>query len=150
MAIKISEMEEANLLIGDDYILIIQQGSNKKVKLEKVKEMLEQRITTGEEYATNEYIDGKQVYRKRISCGNLLASGIKRVAHNTTFSEIVRVEGMCNGGGYFQPLPYVAVAGMGDVATYSVCMCVDTTQIYLVSGKDMSAFVAYVDLYYTK
>lgn len=37
----------------------------------EIKEKTEDILTTGEEIATNEFIDGKRAYKKRINCGQL-------------------------------------------------------------------------------
>ena len=38
------------------------------------------KITTGQEVKTNEIIDGKRVYKKRINCGNLPNATSKNIA----------------------------------------------------------------------
>ena len=38
------------------------------------------KITTGQEVKTNEFIDGKRVYKKRINCGNLPNATSKNIA----------------------------------------------------------------------
>lgn len=117
---------------------------------EKVEEQTKIEITTGQEFATNEYIDGKRVYGTRINCGNLNSGGIKHFFHGITFNEIIRVDAFANGGGYFHPLPYVSVSGMGEISEYSMCLCIDHNEIYLAVGRDRSDLVAIVTLYYTK
>lgn len=107
-------------------------------------------ITTGQESATNEWIDGRQVFRKRIDCGNLQASGLKKVNHGISYREVIKLEGMACGGGYYHPLPYVSVAGMGNISEYSMCIAIDSSVIYIAVGRDRSDMTAKVDVYYTK
>lgn len=103
-------------------------------------------ITTGQETATNEYIDGKQVYRKRVNFGTLPNNTSKRVAHNLTSVTFVRFSISCtNASGYCINLPYVDLGA-------SVCTVptITNTEIVIKSITDQTAYNAYVDLYYTK
>lgn len=47
--------------------------------LTKLKD-IDMRLTTGQEVKTNEFIDGKRVYKKRINCGNLPNATSKNIA----------------------------------------------------------------------
>lgn len=103
-------------------------------------------IVTGKEIATNEYVDGKQVYRKRINFGALPNNTTKRVAHNLTSVTFVRFSVSCtNASGYCINLPYVDLGA-------SVCTVptITNTEIVIKSVTDQTTYNAYVDLYYTK
>ena len=149
--IAISETEP----IGNEKLWINPEEENFDLEDSDINQIIEEQTTiniiTGEECATNEYIDGKRVYRKRINCGVLPSSaGIKRFSHGIRFNEVVRIDAFANGGGYFHPIPYVSVSGMGEISEYSICICVDHSTIYLAVGRDRSDSNAIVTLYYTK
>lgn len=106
-------------------------------------------ITTGTEFATDEYIDNKRVYRKRVNCGALPNATAKSVAHglsNVTF--VKPPQGLAkNSNGTVLTLPYSAPNGV----EYSVALSVNNTNIQISAGNDRSAYTeCYVDLYYTK
>lgn len=103
-------------------------------------------ITTGQETATNEYIDGKQVYRKRVNFGTLPNNTTKRVAHNLTSVTFTKHFVSCiNASGYNINLPYVDINA--KVCTVST---ITNTEIVIKSITDQTTYTAYVDLYYTK
>lgn len=103
-------------------------------------------ITTGQETATNEYIDGKQVYIKRVNFGALPNNTTKRVAHNLTSVTFVRFSVSCtNASGYCINLPYVDLGA--NVCTVPT---ITNTEIVIKSITDQTIYNAYVDLYYTK
>lgn len=103
-------------------------------------------ITTGQETATNEYIDGKQVYRKRVNFGTLPNNTTKRVAHNLTSVTFTKHFVSCiNASGYNINLPYVDINA--NVCTVST---ITNTEIVIKSITDQTTYTAYVDLYYTK
>lgn len=109
----------------------------------------QQRITTGTEFATDEYIDNKRVYRKRVNCGALPNATAKSVAHglsNVTF--VKPPQGLAkNSNGTVLTLPYSAPNG----TEYSVALSVNNANIQISAGNDRSAYTeCYVDLYYTK
>lgn len=106
--------------------------------------------TTGTEVATNEYIDGEQVFRKRIDTGTLPNATYKDVDTGLVSSEInvVRIQGCAKATtGVQSPLPFVSIS-----ATNCIAVSLQTTgKIRLDTGVDRSNFTqSYVDLYYTK
>lgn len=105
-----------------------------------------QNVITGNEIPTNEYIDGKQVYRKRVNFGTLPNNTTKRVAHNLTSVTFDKHLVSCiNASGYNITLPYVDIGA--SVCTVST---ITNTEIVIKSITDQSTYTAYVDLYYTK
>lgn len=113
------------------------------------KDIAKQKITTGEECVTNEWIDGKQVYRKRFDCGSLPNNGIKEIATDLIFTKInfIRITGICqqsDGTTFLIPSPR-------ETAGTSIYIYLSASnKITIVTGSDRSAFNGYVDLYYTK
>ena len=105
---------------------------------------------TGQEIPTNEYIDGEQVFRKRIDTGSLPNTTSKTVASGLTPSEInlIRMQGVARAGNNTQiPLPFLSVT-----ANASVEMSLQANgNIQIIALSDRSDYIqSYVDLYYTK
>lgn len=109
---------------------------NKKIKTE---------ITTGTEFATNEYIDGKQVYGKIIDFGALPNNTSKRVAHGLDLSSITlyKLYGMTSNG---MTLPCYRSNSQYGIELYFA----DSNSIEIVTHMDRSAYIARITLYYTK
>lgn len=106
-------------------------------------------FTTGKEYATNEFIDGKRVYKKRIDCGALPSAGeTKKIAHGLTNFTVVDLRGNAYSSVYGAsiPLPYHNIEDIG----YSVSLDMGTTYIYLKSTLGQEHYHGYVTIYYTK
>lgn len=74
--------------------------------LNKLKD-IDVRTTTGQEVSTNEYIDGKRIYKKTIDCGNLPNNSLKTIAINSSFTKIIKIEGIADSSEICLPLPYV-------------------------------------------
>lgn len=107
------------------------------------------RIVTGQEIATNEYIDGNRVYLKRIDCGNLPDNSQKTIAHNLTGVTTVRVEGFYkieNRDIPIFPLQYIDIGTQSNSSTFFV----GTTYISITTWSNKTDCIAYVDIYYTK
>ena len=102
-------------------------------------------ITTGQEVATNEYIDGERVYVKRISTGSLPNATTTSVATGLNFSEIdiQKVNGMATrikgGEKTFLPIPNNGV---------EVWLTGNNLNINCTINR--SEFSGYVNIYYTK
>ena len=62
------------------------------------------KITTGQEIKTNEIIDGKRVYKKRINCGAGPNNTSKTVGTGLSNVTYIRAEGMANNGTIYFPL----------------------------------------------
>lgn len=117
---------------------------------ENIETAIEQRITTGQEFATNEYIDGKRVYRFRADLGNLPNAEGKIVNINLDTSKItmIRLQGCAEDNTTTMCLPY---ATPYDNNSGGVSVDVQkNNKIYIYTILDRSAFSGYIDLYYTK
>lgn len=109
----------------------------------------QQNITTGTEFATNEYIDDKQVYRKRINFGALPNATTKNVAHGLTDFTLIRTNCVATNTSTNQNfiLPYASPTGI----EYNMSLYINNTNVQIVTGIDRSAYNScYVDLYYIK
>ena len=119
----------------------------KKV-LEKIKNIdnkLKTNIVTDIEIETNETIDGKIVYKKVINCGNLPNTSSKTIAINSSFTKIVKIEGLADASGIYLPLPYTNLSANG-----SIQVDVRGSNIQILTDSDRSTCTATVTIYYTK
>lgn len=166
---------EATEVNNEDLLLLVQGGEKKKIPVSKViktinvidnlesdsatdalsakqgkvlKEKIEQRTTTGQEYATNEYIDDKRVYGKRIDIGVLPNNTTKKVVHGLTNFKLVRISGLATttSDNYTITLPCLNDAGFA----YCVALTVSNTEVEIKAGSNRTTYTGYVDLYYTK
>ena len=103
----------------------------------------------GGNYSTSEvdtgftWIDGKHVYKKTIDFGTLPNSNSKAVSHGiSNLGYVIKTESMMRDSGNtgWWTIPYVTV----DIVS------VDRTNINIHSTGDLTAYSAYVTLYYTK
>lgn len=118
----------------------------------KIENSAKTNIVTGQEVATNEYVDGKQVFVKRIDFGNLPNKSTKNVSTGLENSKIVVVK----------PLQGFAKYQTGSVLTLPACYPLDLAAsiwvsyeasknaISITTGNDRSVSTGYIDLYYTK
>lgn len=109
------------------------------------------KIVTGSEVATNEYVDSKQVYVKRINCGNLPNTTTKTIATGLTMTSItvIKIIGACKtSAGITFPLPFLGIADnkSGDISVYIAADGNLTIKAY----TDRSELAGYVNIYYTK
>ena len=108
------------------------------------------KIITGQEVATNEYIDGKRVYRKRINCGNLPNATSKTVSLSLSNVNIIKIEGIAKNSSDASnnlPLPYMDPRNLQTCVMLSI---ISSYNIALVTAEDKSYYTAYVTVYYTK
>ncbi len=108
------------------------------------------KIITGQEVATNEYIDGKRVYRKRINCGNLPNATNKTVSLSLSNVNIIKIEGIAKNSSDASnnlPLPYMDPRNLQTCVMLSI---ISGYNIALVTAEDKSYYTAYVTVYYTK
>lgn len=95
----------------------------------------------GSEVGTNEYVDSKQVYRKRVSLGDFPNNANKTVYHNITFNKLIRMTIMgTNGSGTYQDMSL-----RGPFECY-----VTASALVFNPGGNYSSWTGYADLYYTK
>lgn len=107
---------------------------------------ISERITEGQEEPTNQFIDNKRVYVKRINCGNLPNSTTKTIAHGLSNVKIEHFEGiMRTNAMQTYSLPHV-----DTTATNSVRVQVNSLVIAIATARDWSNMTATIDIYYTK
>lgn len=71
--------------------------------LNKLKD-IDVKVLTGQEVKTNEIIDGKRVYKKRINCGRGPNNGIRSVATGLFNVTYLKIEGTITNGTIYFPL----------------------------------------------
>lgn len=107
---------------------------------------LKTNIVTGQEVATNEYIDGKQVFVKRINCGNLPNATGKLVSTGLTNVTYTDIKGIATKGDTLFKLPYISPNALNA----SISLYISGNAIEIDTGIDRSAFTGEVTIYYTK
>lgn len=85
--IKISEMPEATELNNNDLLMVVQNGVNKKVKIEKLCTYSTEETKTGETW-----IDGKPIYRKVYVITNPTVSTWTKIPHGISNLGIIFLE----------------------------------------------------------
>lgn len=112
----------------------------------KIKELINgNKIISGIEMKTNENVDGKDVYRKRVNLGQLPDTSEKRIAHGLSNVNFIRFTGFCWGGGLGYNLPHV-----GTEMRYMINTYLENADIVVVTGSNRTGYIGYVDIYYTK
>ena len=110
---------------------------------------LKTNIVTGQEVATNEYVDGKQVFVKKIDIGALPNATTSKIATGLSNVTIVKpVFGYAtHSNGTTINLPHLAINNL------NACVGLNYTaanEIDINTGSDRSDFTGYVEVYYTK
>lgn len=106
-------------------------------------------IITGQEIATNEYVNGKQIFRKRIDVGNLPTALVgKSVSMGLTNVNIIDFSGyyFSSSEGFGIPINH----GTGTNYYVQTYLMLNTMEINITCGTDRSSYTGYVDIYYTK
>ena len=114
---------------------------------------ISQEIVTGEEIATNEWIDGKRVFRKRIDCGFLKDNSIKNIPIDLDLS-LIFVERLEGVGYRLTDFCTFSLPFASQVPENSITLNTMTTAegycIQIVTGVNRTNVKAYVNIYYTK
>ena len=71
--------------------------------LNKLKD-IDVKVLTGQEVKTNEIIDGKRVYKKRINCGAGPNNGARSIATGLSNVTYIKAEGIMTNGTIYFPL----------------------------------------------
>lgn len=114
--------------------------------IEDAIEDLKNNVTTGQEVVTNQYIDGKRVYTKRIDCGYAPNNTHKNISHGLNNVTFIKIEGIGykNNSLITYPLPF-AYADSDRIGIWT-----DETGIKVQTWADKTDFHIFVNLYYTK
>lgn len=108
-------------------------------------------IVTGQEVVTNEYIDGKQVFVKRINLGTLPNSNTLILATGIPSTSIItKYDAMAYASNYTITLPDVAPSNLNLMARITFEAINSVWNVKIITGFDRSNYTGYVNIYYTK
>lgn len=110
-------------------------------------------IITGQEIATNDYVDGKQVFVERVDLGTLPNTSRKNVNLNLDLSKIsiVKISGIAVRTSDYNNFPLPFPSNSGGYAIGINPRIIDGSSILAVeTGIDRSNLTGSVDIYYTK
>lgn len=98
------------------------------------------------EYATNEYIDGNRIYRKRMLLGNGPGSSLtKTYPIGVQGFNIIKTNLCLKQNALYIPLP-IASPDTGAIVNYYI----DGTNLIIQTGRDRSSFLVRAEIYYIK
>ena len=101
---------------------------------------------TEQEYATNEYIDGNRVYRKRMLLGVGPDDSLeKSYPIGISSYNIVRINIMMRNGSLAIPLPISSLDSTAIVNYY-----MNGSNLIIQSGRNRSSFTIRAEIYYIK
>ena len=106
------------------------------------------KVITGQEVKTNEIIDGKRVYKKRMNCGAGPNNGTRSIATGVSNVTYIRAEGIATNGTMYFPLNNTRPVDGTDSG--AIGMYINSDALVIDSKSDRSSYTVYVDLYYTK
>jgi len=132
----------------EEYINSAIYAKNNNGEYEKFIEKEEERIdiTTEMEYATNEYIDGNRVYRKRMLLGyGPNNSSPKAYPIGVQGFNIVKTDLYLKQNALCIPLPLISADTAAIVNYY-----IDGTNLIIQAGRDRSGFLVRAEIYYIK
>ena len=105
-------------------------------------------ISTGSETPINEYVDGKRIYRNRMSIGNLPNATTATYTLPFTLADvtITDIRGFAKNMNfsYRYPLPFVAPAAADNIAIYIGA----GGTLVVFTGSDRTLLTGVVDFYY--
>lgn len=113
-------------------------------------------ITTGQEVATNEYLDGKRVYVKRINFGALPNTSEKIVVTDLKVSEVelYKFDGLGIGSAgnikYVITLPDTNPSAATQATRITFDSLNNFYRIKITTGVDRTNYTAKINIYYTK
>ena len=110
-------------------------------------------ITTGVEYATNEYLDGKRVYKKRIKIGTLPSASATPVQVDTGISvscDIVDTNGIAKNTDGTGAIPLMYNNNSLIMYYYITSNGQSNYQVFVYTTGDRSSYTGYITIYYTK
>ena len=97
-------------------------------------------MALGKEYRTTEKWQGKAIYTKAISCGNLPNNTVSSVAHNASLTNIIKFNGTLSDG---KALPYRYGNNLADIGC-------SKTHIHITTNYNYSDLTAIVQIWYLK
>ncbi len=125
------------------------------INVSNLNAMQKKEIITGQECVTDEWIDGKQVYIKRINFGTLPDNTAALINTGLIVNEvqaIIRIQGMAyrKTDGQYIPLPLVSPESIGNNIMMVLVPQDEIYELRIQTGGDRSNMKAIIDIYYTK
>ena len=150
--IKVSELPTASYFNDDDYTMIVQNNTSKKIAKEN--------MNVSYKYSTSEtvvgkWIDNKPIYRKVINTNSLLPdqSDYKQIAHGiTNLDKVVGLKCIADdgNGAYFDFNNFTGTDANNDFVS-TIKIYIDNTNITIFNGSILySVDDAYFTIEYTK
>jgi hypothetical protein len=125
--------------------------------LNKAQTDLQNDLIASEEQTTNYFINGKQVYVKRIDFGALPNASTKKIATGLNVNEVTicrPLEGFAHstsqGIHYVLTLPDISPNYAEGATRLSMDSSNSIYNVVITTGIDRSSYTGYVDIYYTK
>lgn len=113
-----------------------------------LKNELKTEIITNEIKPTNDFVDGKNVYVKRVYFGNLPNTTTKSVPSGVDFSNklVTKIEaiGKIDGSNIYFPIPNTNPVALN----FGVNITLNSNDIIIATGTDRSTQVAWVTIYF--
>lgn len=93
--IKVSELPTATSFEDDDYVMIVQSNTNKKITKEN---MYGNYNYSSNEIVVGKWIDDRPIYRKIINYNGTLSAGVNNITHGISdFDSIINISGFVPG-----------------------------------------------------
>lgn len=135
----------------------LNSNSEKTVpSVKAVNDSIKTNIITGQEVATNEYVDGKRVYVKRINFGALPNTSEKIVVTDLKVSEVelYKFDGLGIGSAgnikYVITLPDTNPSAATQATRITFDSLNNFYRIKITTGVDRTNYTAKINIYYTK
>lgn len=106
---------------------------------------LKTNVITGQEVATNEYEDGKQVFAKKINIGSLPNATRKTVQTGLSNVKVIKLHGIARDSSIQIPLPFVYTELPSCIGIMFV-----NGSLYINTGSDRTGLTGEITIYYTK
>lgn len=120
-------------------------SENNTYSAKAIDNKLKTNITTGQEFATNEYEDGKQVFAKKINIGSLPNAARKIVETGLTNVKVTKIRGIARNSSIQIPLPFVYTELPSCIGIMFV-----NGSLYINTGSDRTGLTGEITIYYTK
>lgn len=120
-------------------------SENNTYSAKAIDNKLKTNITTGQEVATNEYEDGKQVFVKKIDIGSLPNATRKTVETGLSNVKVTKLHGIARNSTLQIPLPFV----YPELPSCIGVMFVDGS-LYINTGSNRTDLTGEITIYYTK
>lgn len=120
-------------------------SENNTYSAKAIDNKLKTNVITGQEVATNEYEDGKQVFAKKINIGSLPNATRKTVQTGLSNVKVIKLHGIARDSSIQIPLPFVYTELPSCIGIMFV-----NGSLYINTGSDRTGLTGEITIYYTK